>query len=170
MMMNTVGNIAGAVGQSWNGIPTTCHFATLYWLYADEFNNAITTQADYLNKFPNPTAVISSLLPFGRKLSRPAFGNLNLVPGNILVFAHGMNAGHSCVALNANTIGGYNQDGWFSQAGGNHTYTTHPTSQIVWRGITHPKDVRRPNIATNYNLVAIDENTAKAKIRQLAQN
>jgi hypothetical protein len=169
MMANTVGPIAGAAGMNWNMIPTTCHFATVFWLYADEFRNPIATQADYLNKFPNPTGVITSLLQYGRRLSRPHFGNLNLTPGNIIVFAHNQNAGHSCVAINANTLGGYNQGGWFTGAGGNHTYSTHNTSEIVWRGALHRHDVQRPNINTWYNLYAIDENTAKARIRQLVQ-
>lgn len=171
-MINTVGSIPGAVGKNWNGIATSCHFATCFWLYEDEFSRQLSTAMEYGNSIANPTNIISSMLQYGRILSRPAFGSLNLIPGSIIVFSRdGVTADHSCVALSTNTIGGYNQEGWFSVRGFvDHSFSIHNTSEIVWRGAGHPTEVKRPLNGLVYKLYTIDEGVAKAVLRQNAQH
>jgi hypothetical protein len=171
MLINTVGSIAGAVGKYWDGVLTTCHFGTVFWLFEDLYDRPPANNTEYLKFFPNPSGVMDSMLPLSRVLTRPPFGNLNLTPGNILIFStNGVNAGHSCVALKPDLIGGYNQMGWFqSPLPIDHAYSVHNTSEIVWKGTKFPNEILRPSLPTSYKLYAVDENTAKNKIREIVE-
>ncbi|HJZ91828.1 MAG TPA: hypothetical protein VKE40_13225 [Gemmataceae bacterium] len=169
MLANRVNQIPGAVPPYWNGIPTTCHFATLFWLYWDEFNRQ-PTQAVFQGPLLNPVAVVQSMLPHGRRLSRPLFGSLTLTPGMVVVFDDGGIPRHSCTARTANTLGGYNQVGWFAGPGVNHGYSAHPTTELRWRGLLQPHDVQGSSANFQWcELVAIPEGVAKAIVRSLVQ-
>ncbi|RMF92627.1 MAG: hypothetical protein D6736_03140 [Nitrospinota bacterium] len=167
MLASRVGNIPGAVGRQWNGIATTCHFATVFWLFWDEFNRP-PTQNDFLT-IGDPTLVVRRMLPLGKKLGRPRAGGLILTPGSIVVFVHNGQPVHSCVAITANTLGGYNQAGWFTGPGVDHGYSVHDTSEIRWRGgMLHGDDVQG-NVGQWCRLTVIGEQPAKAIIRQIVQ-
>lgn len=161
---NRVSNIMGAVAQRWNGIPTTCHFATIYWLYSEEFGQAPDANHYLKTDLSNPTRVINQMLPFGRHLQRPGRGGLNLTAGSVVVFVHNHSAGHSCIARTMNSIGGYNQLNWFTSAGRDHDYSTHNCTDFNWRS--------RNEVNGNRNqpcrLVVIDEQVARAVVRQAA--
>jgi hypothetical protein len=160
--------IPAAAGGVWNGIPTTCHMATLYWIHRSELRT-LATQNDYLNAFLNPTAVMTGMLAFGRRLSKPMIGNINLTPGSVIIFAKNGQALHSCVARNHNTIAGYNQVNWFTSAGVNHGHSTHSVADIKWTGMTNNQVDGNTANNSPCQLIAVPENAAKAHVRQHVQ-
>jgi hypothetical protein len=168
MLANQVGQIPGAVPPMWNGIPTTCHFATVWWAFRDEFNK-LPVQSDFLGRLNNPTGAVQSMLAHGRRLTRPMIGSVTLTPGTVVVFVNGGNAVHSCTARTATTLGGYNQLNWFSGAGVNHGYSIHPTTEIRWRGLLHPHEVQGNPGNPWCELFAIPEVAVKAIVRSLVQ-
>jgi hypothetical protein len=168
MLANQVGQIPGAVPPFWNGIPSTCHFATLWWAFRDEFNKQ-PVQADFTGPLNNPIAIVRSMLPHGKRLSRPLFGSLTLTAGTVVVFVYNGQPAHSCTARTATTLGGYNQVDWFTGAGVNHGYSIHPTTEIRWRGLAHPHDVQGNPGNPWCQLFAIPEVAVKAVVRSLVQ-
>jgi hypothetical protein len=146
-------------------IATTCHFATVYWLFHEAFDREINFD-EYL-KIGNPNTFINGLLKYGTALQQSyrrhqaeglkvkATGAV--VPaGSLIVFAENKNvAGHSCVALTSQSIGGYNQTNWFSTAGKEADYSTHSTKDIQWK---------TKHVALHgdheYSLLCISEKTA----------
>ncbi|RVT85717.1 hypothetical protein DXV76_08185 [Rhodobacteraceae bacterium CCMM004] len=163
-MTLTCAALPGAVGQRWNQIPTTCHMATCYRLYEAEFGTPLTTMNAYLDAFPNPTGVIASMIPHGQRLTRPGHGAAQLRPHSVLIFVRNEQALHSCIAINATTIGGYNQTGWFTSAGVDHGYSTHQTADIDWTG---PHSVDGNGYAAE--LYQVDEMVARAAARASGQ-
>jgi len=157
-------NIPGAVGGRWNGIPTTCHFATLYWLYCEEFGHPPTVDNFTNSDLSNPTGVVNQMLAHGRRLTRPMRGNITMTAGSVVVFVQNNQSGHSCIARTLNTLGGFNQPNWFTTLGVNHGYSTHHSADIEW--------LSRSEVSGNRDqrcrLVAVDEGIARAVVRQAA--
>ena len=167
MLIARIGPIPGAMGQQWNHIATSCHFASVFWLFHDEFGR-VPTQNEFL-RMADLTGAIRRMLPFGTRLNKPAAGHLVLTPGNIVVFVHDNQPVHSCSALDANTLAGYNQVNWFKVQGENHRYTTHQTNEIRWgEGLWHGNEVTG-NVGQWCKLIAIPERPAKAVIRSMVQ-
>jgi hypothetical protein len=150
---------------TWKGVPMMCHNATLFWLYEDEFNK--TPTLDQYLKFSTlgPTAIIGNMLPYGRKLRKPASGAVALTAGAVIVFVRNGQPVHSCVAMQHDLVGGYNQVGWFQRNGVPTGFSTHLTTEIRW------KDGNQ--VIGSHNslcvLVEVPEMMAKAVMRQAAQ-
>ncbi|MGH7932125.1 MAG: hypothetical protein ACREQN_03050, partial [Candidatus Binataceae bacterium] len=97
LLATQIGNFTGVGTTAWNGIPASCHIATLYWVFMDEFSRP-PAQADFLNHFVNPNAIITRMLSMGHRLTRPNGGvPLALTPGSVIVFERGGQPVHSCV-------------------------------------------------------------------------
>lgn len=168
MLAQRVGNFTFGGGMKWNGILTTCHFATLYWLSIEALGKAPASQTEYLDWLGNDfTKVVREMLPMGRRLTRPLGGALSVQPGTVVVFVRSPNDPlHSCVASHANRLGGYNQTCWFTGTGVDHGYSNHHTSEIKWRGgVLHRDDVQS-NQKHWCKLVAIPEAFAKEHVQQ----
>jgi hypothetical protein len=168
MLANRVGEIPGTAGQTWNSIATTCHFATAFWLFWDEFG--VQPTANDFGVMGNPELVVGDMVPRGAKLTRPPDGALEVTPGTVLVFVKDDHPMHSCVARDASTLAGYNQPNWFVGAGVPYGYTTHSTNELRWRGGSNKNEVQG-NSPTNQwcGLVAIPEGVAKAIVRKAIQ-
>jgi hypothetical protein len=148
-------------------IATSCHFATLFWAFWDEFGQA-PTQADILRMGVAQT-VVGRMLPHAARKTNPLAGHLTLTTGSVLVFAHNNVAEHSCTAIGPQTLGGYNQMGWFSAGGANHGYSTHPTSQLIWGSLNNRSHTRRVLAAGWFQLFEVPEGVVKAIVRSAAQ-
>lgn len=158
-----VAPIVAAMGGRWNGIATSCHFATFYWLFLEEFRRPPTVN-DYVSA-GNPTLVLNRMLALGRRLQRPAAGPLILAAGNVIVFSRDGQAGHSCVAISPQRIGGYNQTNWFATAGANHGFTFHGARDLRWADGACVIG----NTGQHCDLHAIPEGPARAIVRQAVQ-
>lgn len=146
-------------------IATACHFATVYWLFLDEFSRVHAQ--DEVVTVGNAQLAVGKMIAYGGRKMRPAQGALALTAGSVLIFVHNNTAEHSCVAIGPQTLGGYNQMGWYSAGGANHGYSTHPTSQLMWASATQ---VRRVQAQGTFDLYEVPESTAKAVIRGLVQS
>jgi hypothetical protein len=167
MLVNRVNPIPNIANNLWNYIVTaTCHFATGYWCFEDEFTRP-PTLAD-VSKLLLPRLAVLDMLPYGAPLARPANGPLALTPGSVIVFVLDGAAKHSCVATAANTIGGYNQNGWFSGPGIDFGFTTHNTNELRWRGGGR-NEVRGKNDEMWCQLIAVPERAAKGAVRMAIQ-
>jgi len=162
----TTHNLIGA-GRTWNGIPTSCHFATVYWVFLDEFNRAPTQQE--MVAIGDAQGAVGRWLPHGSRKSNPLTGSLTLTAGSILVFVRNNQAGHSCVAITQQTLGGFNQMSWYSAGGANHAYSAHPTNQLMWGSLNHRSQVHRVNAQEWYDLYEVPEYWAKALMRSWFQ-
>jgi hypothetical protein len=168
MLANRVGVIPGVAGQAWNGIATTCHFATTFWAFWDEFG--VQPTLNDIARIGVATRVVGDMLPFGARLTCPANGALVLTPGSVVVFVKGGEPGHSCVARDANTLAGYNQPDWFAGPGVPHGYTTHNTNELRWRGGSNKPEVQGNSAKYLWcELVAVPEGAAKAIVRKAIQ-
>jgi hypothetical protein len=166
-LADQVGPIPGTVGKFWNGIATTCNFATVYWCFCDEFNRQPTVQ-DVMN-MGSSIFLIKKMIPDGVRQNRPGHGNLQLTRGSVLIFVNRGEPGHSCVATGANTIGGYNQVNWYIGGGAvDHGFSTHNTNSIDWGAGGNVNDVRG-NQRQWCQLVAVPEAVAKSFVRQAIQ-
>ena len=145
-------------------VATACHFATTYWLYRDEFSRFLTQ--NHLLTIGNPQLVLGKMIRHGAKRARPAQGDLMLTAGSLVIFVMKDIAEHSCVAIDPQTLAGYNQMGWYSAGGKNHEYSEHPTGQLIWTTAT---EVRRVAAKGNYELFEVPENAAKAVLRSCVQ-
>jgi len=145
-------------------IATACHFATTYWLYLDEFSRFPTL--DQLMTMGNAQLVVSDMIRHGANRVRPSRGDLMLTAGSLIIFAHKNVAEHSCVAIDPQTLAGYNQMGWYSDGGKDHQYSEHPTSQLMWSDATQ---VHRVAAKGDYQLFEVPQNAAKAVLRNAAQ-
>ena len=148
-------------------VATTCHFATVYWVFWDEFGRAPTQ--DDIVRIGNIQGVVGRMLPHAARKNNPVAGHLTLTTGSVLIFANGNNADHSCTAITPNSVGGYNQMGWFSAGGANHGYSTHPTSQLIWGTLNNRSLVRRVQAQGWFQLDEVPEGVAKAVVRSAAQ-
>lgn len=168
-------NTAIGMNGRWNdpvnpapgGIATSCHFATLYWAFLAEFTRHPTLNE--ILKIGNAEVVMTDLVQHGTRKRRPTGGNLALTPGAVLVFVEQKQARHSCVALDGQNVGGYNQASWYSAGGGDHTYSTHPTSQLQWGTGGNQDRVRRTLGAMWYELYEVPETWVKATVRSKVQ-
>lgn len=149
-------------------IPTSCHFATTYWAFRDEFGRFPTT--DELLGIGNSQLLMSGLIGHATRKNQPLAGNLTLTPGAVLLFVNSHNvAEHSCVAITAHSVGGYNQGSWYSVGGGNHSYSTHTTAQLHWGTLANRNKVRRTVGIAWYQLYELSENIVKAAVRRNVQ-
>jgi hypothetical protein len=159
--------IAGAGGGAWNGIATSCHFATIYWIIRDELGR-VPTPADFAT-IGNLTGAIRSMVQTGGvRINQPGRGGqVNLTAGSVIVFERNNQPAHSCVATHANQVGGYNQLGWFTAGGLNHGYSSHNTNQFkAWGGIFNRNKIRGNPNNTYCRLYSVSEDWAKATIWQ----
>jgi hypothetical protein len=149
-------------------IPTSCHFATCFWLFLDEFGRE--PSQDDLGTIGNAQLVVSGLIPRGTRLHNPIRGSLRMTPEAILVFAENNKiARHSCVAIDAQTLSGYNQLGWYSAGGENHGHSTHTTNQLMWGVKDRLNEARNFGATAWYQLYEIPEALAKGTIKGLMQ-
>lgn len=157
--------IPGAVGRTWNGIATSCHFATIYWIIREEFGRE-PTAADFATIGELNGAIRIMVQIGGVRINRPGGGGqLNFIPGSVIVFVSNNQPAHSCVATFANQVGGYNQQGWFTAGGLNHGYSYHNTNQFkAWGGIFNSKKIRGNVDNTYYRLYSVSEGWAKSII------
>jgi hypothetical protein len=169
MLKDRVGPIPGAVNRTWNGIATSCHFATVYWLLEEVLSRPPVLE-DFTDKIGDPTLIVEQMLARGKKISRSRLGSLMLTPGTVVVFVHHGEPRHSCVAIESTLLGGYNQLGWFSTQGVDHGYSTHRTIEFVWRGGQKNADDVRGNQGQWCQLYAIDEASAENVVRQKLQS
>ena len=58
----TANTVIGA-GRVWNGIPTSCHFATVYWVFCDEFKRPPTPAE--LMRIGDAAGAVGRWLPHG---------------------------------------------------------------------------------------------------------
>lgn len=161
MVVQKAGIIPGSISGTWQGIATSCHFATFFWLYWDEFGELPTI--DIFFRIGNPNTVINHMLPFGRILQKPAQGSVPFTSGSVLIFAENGQAGHSCIALDSRTIAGYNQENWFKTPGKNHGFTTHLNSDIEWQGSNEINRYKK-----TYKLYMVPEAMAKAVVLNMS--
>jgi len=145
-------------------VATTCHFATIFWLYVAEFNRE-PTQANLIN-IGSAQLAVGQMVARGVRKNRPANGSLSLTAGSVLIFYANPTAGHSCVAIAPQTCAGYNQTGWWSLGGANHGYSAHPTSQLQWGA--GPNKHKVQYAAHWYELYEVPEGVARAMVRQMA--
>jgi hypothetical protein len=125
--------------------------------------------ADVL-RMGNAQALVATMIARGTRKTKPLVGSLTLTPGSLLVFVDNAGvAGHSCVAITAQSIAGYNQLGWFSAGGANHAYSTHNTNQLIWGNMNDRNKVRRALSAGWFHLYEVPEGIAKAIVRAAAQ-
>jgi hypothetical protein len=148
-------------------IATSCHFATVYWVFWEEFGHA-PSQADIV-RMGSAQGVVSRMLPHAARKNNPLAGHLTLTTGSVLVFAHNNIAEHSCTAIAPQSVGGYNQMGWYSAGGANHGYSSHPTSQLIWGNLNNRSHARRVQAPGWYQLYEVPEGVAKAVVRSAAQ-
>jgi hypothetical protein len=153
-------NNIGAL-RTWQGIATSCHFATVYWLYMTEFGNELTLAA--LGNIGAPQAAVTQMVAHGVHRTRPANGPLILTAGSVLVFFANGSAAHSCVAVGAQTAAGYNQVGWWGFGGVDHGYSMHLTSQLRWGAGANKHDLLSGG--TWHDLYEIPEFTARGILR-----
>ena len=158
-----VANIFGAAGGRWNTIATSCHFATVYWLYLEEFSRP-PTLANYAT-IGNPTLVVNAMLAHGRRLQQPGHVGLALSSNSVIVFARNNTAEHSCIATTTKKIGGYNQTNWFATPGANHALSFHAADDLHWQN----RNNVRGNTGQNCHLYSIDERAARAVVRRFAR-
>jgi hypothetical protein len=159
-LVDVVGPIGGAHHGTWNGVATSCHFATVFWAYHAEFGSAPALAN--VAKMGVATGVVRQMIAHGQKKRRsdPA-----LITGSVYVFVRNGEPEHSCVALSNNQVGGYNQTNWFSSPGVAHGYSTHTVDHFVWTG-THSV---RGNTGQQCSLVCVPEGVARACARHAAQ-
>jgi hypothetical protein len=150
-----------------DAIATTCHFATCFWLFLDEYNRE-PSFGEAVDKLGDAQGVVGRMLTHGTRLNKPTRGSLQLTPGSILVFVDNNKPGHSCVATEAQTLCGYNQSTWWSIGGGDHNLSTHTTNHLMWGLKEHVNEVHRTvNAITWYKLYEIPESSAKGVIKGL---
>lgn len=165
--MLNVGVIPGTVGQTWNGIPVTCHFATVYYLFCAEFGREPTR--DVYLQLGNPTGVMRQIAAMGRPVRKRKGQPLVFSPGTILIFKDGQEPAHSCAAKQINLLGGYNQPNWFTSPGIPHGYSEHRTDEIRWRDSKLHKDHVRGNVGQWCTLIQVPQLHAQARLRSMIQ-
>jgi hypothetical protein len=150
-------------------VPTFCHTATVIWAYRELRGG--DPSADLLVATLNPDQTLQDMIrdPKVVPLDRPKHGPLQLTPGWVVVFVRQDNdaPGHSCTAIDAMTVGGYNQTKWFTSDGKACDYSVHTTDAVKWtsKGILLSKKYtgtvsRTDSSGRVYNLVAVPERVA----------
>ena len=81
---------------------TSCHFATLFWAFRDEFGREPTQ--DEVIRIGVAQTLVSGLIARGTRKNQPIVGNLVLTSGAILAFVDGGIACHSCVAITNHSV------------------------------------------------------------------
>ena len=169
MLENHVAPFTPLGARSWNGIATTCHMATLYWMLT-----AIGRPPNTANDIAGYN-ITMLLRDIGLAGTRVYPGNVqanhrHMTPGSVIVFMRPdlQTAGHSCVLKTNLTVGGYNQNTWFTTAGNDHYYSEHDLdTELRWvdRGLLPNRRVCVSN-GTEYYLYATDDGTALQHLRQ----
>ena len=99
-----------------------CHQATLHWLIRARLRRDPTVD-EYLES----GNIIRRLAFYGQAVRRPK-SPLKLQPGTVLIYTGGAND-HSCITNTWDTLGGYNQQGWFA-TGQSSKYSEHNLTEI----------------------------------------
>jgi hypothetical protein len=144
-------------------IATTCHFATIFWLFLTEFGHDPTL--DEIIDIGPVQAAVGQMIPHGIRRNRPANGPLTLTMGSVLVFNTPISPGHSCVAIGAQVAGGYNQTGWWELPGVKDGFSSHQTTQLRWG-----KGVDKDRVVSGgkwYELYEVPEIAARQVLRDL---
>ena len=144
-------------------IPTTCHFATMFWLFQTEYGRDPTLNE--IIGFGAVQAAVGRMVPFGVRKTCPTYGPLTLTMGSILVFNTPTSPGHSCVAIGAQVVGGYNQTGWWKLPGVKDGYSSHQTTQLRWGNGADKNRVESG--AKWYELYEVREASARQVLRSL---
>jgi len=112
-------------------------------------------------------AIIKLMLPYGTQMSRPRFfGQVALEPDSVVVFVKASgDPGHSCVALDAHRIGGYNQLDWFSRPGLQNQYTEHNAREFVWK--SKGKSVKAGSGGHEHTIISVPAAEALKVLRQV---
>jgi hypothetical protein len=147
------------------------HNATFCWLYHALRGTPATAAVFQAVGYKVQTTWNQMAGHYGKPLNKPAFGDLSLTPGTVIVFFQNGQAGHSCVAKSSKIIAGYNQTNWFNgYAGIADAYTEHSTDNIEWIGRVMQNRVQRPSMnhpAHQYNLVGVPEQMALRAVSEL---
>jgi hypothetical protein len=145
---------------------TSCHFATVYWLFITEFNREPTE--DELAHIGGAEQAVGKMISHGVLKLRPKKGNLKFTVGSVIVFSHNTKMGHSCVAINPEIVGGFNQTGWWKRDGISHSYSSHNTSELQWGDGPNKNHVFNRSNMTWYELFEIPESQARLILHGLA--
>jgi hypothetical protein len=152
--------------RAWNNIATTCHFASVYWLYMAEFTTELTLLK--LGNIGAPQQAMTQLAQqFGVRVNNPIHGSLVVTPGSVLIFMRNGSAGHSCIAVQPGEVAGYNQVGWWTLGGIDHGFSIHQTHQLRW-GHDNAHRNKLQKGAEWYELYSAPEMTARGLIRSMA--
>lgn len=109
-----------------------CHQATCYWLYTELTGQPPMGWAFADSNLQNTTELMSKLALHGRIAEQATIGGLP--NGTVLVFTTPLDvAKHSCIIDDNGSIGGYNQQSWFTSAGTPNQFSTHAIGDIRWR-------------------------------------
>jgi hypothetical protein len=146
-------------------IPTTCHFATMFWLFRTQYDRDPTLN-DIVDMSPIQ-ATVGKMIPYAVRKNRPANGPLTLTMGSVLVFNTPLSPGHSCVATGPHVTAGYNQTGWWELPGVKDGFSSHQTTQLRW-GKGADKD-RVVSGGKWYELYEVPETAALQVLRDATQ-
>jgi hypothetical protein len=155
------GELNGAAAGIWNGIPLSCHVATLIWLHHAQ-TGALPAGPLAIPKLINFRTIIQQIVARGRPLQAAWQQVVQVAPGSILVFSDDAGEpGHSCTATTDTILIGYNQTGWFRSPGVAADFSIHFTSDIRWLGPPFPTGRVTGQHDRVYWLTATDGETAK---------
>jgi hypothetical protein len=165
MLENFVAAFTPAGATTWNGIATSCNFATVYWLRCANGHvpaGALAFAGVDIN------GALRTIALAGTRIYPPNLlaGHPHVQPGTVITFMtpNLQSVGHSCVVTAGLTVGGYNQVGWFTTPAANHNFSTHNLgTDLMW--VARPLAImstRRVRTAGNheYYLYATSDVTA----------
>lgn len=152
----------GAAVGVWNGIPLSCHVATLIWLHCAD-TGALPAGPQAIPKLLRFRDIMVQIVAAGTPLQATRNQVVEVPLGSVVVFAdEGGEPCHSCTATGTTILIGYNQSDWFSSAGVPSDFSVHFTSDIRWLGPQFPSHRVTGPFSRVYALSATDGETAKA--------
>ena len=167
-LQDVAARLPGVSVGLWNGIPISCHVATLIWLHYAQ-TGALPAGPLAIPKLEHFRAIMLQIVAAGAPL-QVVFGQVIEVPvGSVVVFTSDSGEpGHSCTATGSTILIGYNQTEWFSSPGVPAEFSVHYTSDLQW--VSPPFPARRVVGPRNqlYTLTATDGNRAKRIYRDYA--
>jgi hypothetical protein len=146
MLQRQVGAFTNPPARDWNLVPTTCLMAVAYWMLLDL--SVKPTQNHFLTRLANLNALLRDVALAGTRVVQPSLsdGHAHLPEGAVLVFMTTdlSRPGHACVIKTGLTVGGYNQENWFTTPGANHQYSEHDlATDLMWVDRMSPLTRRR---------------------------
>jgi hypothetical protein len=131
-LQDVAAKLPGAAVGKWNGIPLSCHVASLIWLHHAQ-TGALPAGPLAIPKLEHFRAIMLQIAAAGTPL-QALFGQVVEVPvGSIVVFTGDAgNPDHSCTATSGTILIGYNQTEWFSSPGVAADFSVHYTSELQW--------------------------------------